>query len=141
MDCILLHHNYQPMQPLSKNQTLRGFNRGEEKARNSVYVLYHDALLVMTRRITRDSSSSEDLVNDTFEVLYKEDRNFNEISDLRDFLFQTARNICIDHLRDQERTQKKYAEWQERRAYTDENFYADINYSETRALLFKSVEA
>jgi RNA polymerase sigma factor (sigma-70 family) len=129
------------MQPLTKNEILRGFNRNEDKARNAVYDRYHDALLVMIRKMTSDSSSAEDLVNDTFAVLYEGNRNFEDLSQMRDFLFQTGRNICIDHLRDQERTQKKYAEWQERHAYTDEDFYADISYSETRALLFKSVEA
>lgn len=133
--------NHHSMQPLTKNQILRGFNRGEERARHAIYGLYHDALLVMTRRITRDSSSAEDLVNDTFEVLYKSNRNFAEISLLRDFLFQTGKNICIDHLRDQELEQKKYAELRERHSYSEEDFYADITYSETRALIFKSIEA
>jgi RNA polymerase sigma-70 factor (ECF subfamily) len=128
------------MQPLTKIEMLRGFNRGDERARNSVYVHYHDALLIMIRKITRDSSSAEDLVNDAFEVLYESNRNFEELSQLRDFLFQTARNICISYLKKQELTQKKYAEFRERLPYSDEDFYADIAYSETRALLFKSIE-
>jgi RNA polymerase sigma factor (sigma-70 family) len=129
------------MQPLSNNEILRGFNRREEKARNAVYNRHHDALLVMFRKMTNNSSSAEDLVNDTFEVLYEGNRQFDDLSLLRDFLFQTGRNICSNHLKKQERDQKKHAEWLERRAYTDEDFYADISYSETRALLFKSVEA
>jgi RNA polymerase sigma factor (sigma-70 family) len=141
MDRIFLPNNDQPMQPLSKNETLRGFNRGEERARNFVYELYHDALLVVSRRITGDSSDAEDLVNDAFEVLYEPNRHFNEISDLRDFLFQTARNICFNYLKRQQLTQKKYAELQERLPYTDEEFDADICYSETEALIFKSIES
>jgi RNA polymerase sigma factor (sigma-70 family) len=128
------------MQPLTKNQILRGFNSGKERARNAVYDRYHDTLLVLTRRITRDSSNAEDLVNDTFMVLYKSNRQFDEISELRDFLFQTARNICINDLIKKERQQKKYAEFQERHSYPDEDFYADISYSETRALIFKCIE-
>ncbi len=64
------------MQPLSNNEILRGFNRGEEKARNAVYDRYHDALLIMTRKMTSDSFSAEDLVNDTFEVFYEIQQNF-----------------------------------------------------------------
>jgi RNA polymerase sigma factor (sigma-70 family) len=129
------------MQPLSKIEMLRGFNRSEEKARNAVYDRYHDSLLIMTRRITHDSSDSEDLVNDTFEILYEESRTFDDLSQLRDFLFQTCRNICSNDLIKKERTQKKYAEFEARHPYTDEDFYADINFSDTMALLFKSVEA
>jgi RNA polymerase sigma-70 factor (ECF subfamily) len=129
------------MQPLTKIEILRGFNRGEEKARSAVYDRYHDALLVLTRRMTNNSSSAEDLVNDTFAVLYEGNRHFDDLSEMRDFLFQIGRNICIDHLKRQELTQKKYAEFKERRQYTDEDFYADISYSETRALLFKRIEA
>ena len=83
----------------------------------------------------------EDLVNDTFEVLYEGNRRFDELSELRDFLFQTGKNICINHLKDQALTQKKYAEFGERRPYTEEDFYADISYSETRALIFKCIQA
>src|SRR5450432_2175748 len=99
------------MQPLSKNEILRGFNRNEEKARNAVYDRYHDALLVMMRKMTSDSSSAEDLVNDTFEVLYERNRHFDDLSQMRDFLFQTGRNICSNYLKKQERDQKKHAEW------------------------------
>src|SRR5450432_2105482 len=129
------------MQPLSNKEILRGFNRNEDKARNAVYDRYHDALLVMFRKMTSNSSSAEDLVNDTFAVLYEGNRQFNDLSQMRDFLFQTGRNICVNHLKKQERDQKKHAEWLERRAYTDEDFYADISYSETRALVFKCIEA
>jgi RNA polymerase sigma-70 factor (ECF subfamily) len=91
--------------------------------------------------MTGNSSSAEDLVNDTFEVLYEGNRNFDDLSQMRDFLFQTARNICVNHLKKEESDQRKHEEWQKRRAYTDEDFYADIHYSDARALLFKSVEA
>ena len=129
------------MQPLSNKEILRGFNRNEDKTRNAVYDRYHDALLVMFRKMTSNSSSAEDLVNDAFAVLYEGNRQFDDLSQMRDFLFQTGRNICVNHLKKQERDQKKHAEWQERRAYTDEDFYADISYSETRALVFKCIEA
>jgi len=129
------------MQPLTKNEILRGFNRGEERARSAVYDRYHDVLLIMTRKMTGDSSSAEDLVNDTFKVLYEGNRRFDELSELRDFLFRTGSNICINHLKKQELTQKKYAEFGERRPYTEEDFYADISYSETRALVFKCIQA
>jgi RNA polymerase sigma factor (sigma-70 family) len=129
------------MQPLSDNQILRGFNRGEERARNAVYKKYKEKLLGITRRRTNNSSNAEDLINDTFEALYKSNRQFNEISDLRDFLYQTANNICINDLKKKERDQKKYAALEERLSYPDEDFYADITYSETRALIFKSIDA
>jgi RNA polymerase sigma-70 factor (ECF subfamily) len=129
------------MQLLSKTEMLRGFNRGKEKPGNSVYEHYHDALLIMTKRITRDSPDAEDLVNDTFAAFYTGNRQFDEISDLRNFLFKTGKNLCINYLERQKLGQKKYAELQKRLPYTDEDFYADISYSETRALIFKSVEA
>src|SRR5450432_1084749 len=127
------------MQPLSKIEMLRGFNQGKEKARNAVYHHYHDALLIMSRRITRDSSDAEDLVNDTFGVFFECKRSFDEIRDLRNFLFQTCRNICINYLERQKLGQKKYAELQERHSYPDEDFYADISYSETRALVYERI--
>jgi RNA polymerase sigma factor (sigma-70 family) len=144
-DCDGLHFYYtinlSVMQPLSNNELLRGFNRGEEKARNAVYYHYHDALLTMIRRMTNNSSSAEDLVNDAFEVFYKESRSFENLSDLRDFLFQTSRNLCINHFKKQASDQRKHEGLEARRAYADEDFYADIHYSETRDLLFKSVES
>jgi len=128
------------MQPLTPNEILRGFNRGQEKARNAVCDRYYDALLVMTRRISHNSSDSEDLVIDTFEAFFEINRTFDDLSQLRDFLFQTCKNICINHLKKEEKDQKKYADFQERHPYTNEDFDADICYSETRALIFKCIE-
>jgi RNA polymerase sigma factor (sigma-70 family) len=129
------------MQPLSNNELLRRFNRGKENARNAVYDRYHDALLIMTTKMTSDPFSGEDLVNDTFEVFYKESRTFDNLSDMRDLLFQIARKKSINYLKKQESDQKKHAEFEARHQYQDEDFYADINFSDTMALLFKSVEA
>ena len=128
------------MQPLSKNKLLGGFNRGEEKARNAVYGRYHDALMVMIKKMTGDPFP-EDLVNDTFEVFFEKSRTFEDLSLMRDFLFQTARNICINHLKKQEADQKKHAAFEALNPYTDGDFYADISYSDTRDLLIKSIEA
>jgi RNA polymerase sigma-70 factor (ECF subfamily) len=128
------------MQPLSNKETLRGFNRREDKARNWVYELYHDALLIMIRRITQNSPDTEDLVNDSFEILYGTDKVFNELSELRDFLFQAGKNTCINYLDRIILTHKKYAELQKHLSYTEEDFYADICYSETRSLLYKQIE-
>ncbi len=129
------------MQPLSNNEILRGFNRGEEKARNAVYNHYHDALLAMMRKMTSNSSSAEDLVNDTFEVFYQSNKTFDNLSDMRDLLFQIARKKSINYLKKQESDQKKHAEFEARRPYQDVDFYADINFSDLMALLFKSVNA
>jgi RNA polymerase sigma-70 factor (ECF subfamily) len=128
------------MQPLSNNELLRGFNRGDEKCRNAVYGRYHDALMVMIKKMTGDPFP-EDLVNDTFEVFFEKSRTFDDLSLMRDFLFQTARNICINHLKKKEADQKKHAAFEARNPYEDGDFYADISYSDTRDLLFKSIEA
>ncbi len=129
------------MQPLSKNEILRGFNRGDEKARNAVYDHYHDAILVLVKRMTNNSSYAEDLVNDVFRAFFEKSRNFDELSDLRNWLFQTGKNICINYSKKQQREQEKHDGFKQLSKYTDEDFYADIAYSETRALIFKSIEA
>jgi RNA polymerase sigma-70 factor, ECF subfamily len=130
-----------PKKPLSKAKTLKLFNEGKVEAHDAVYKRCHSALLILTRRMTHNSSSAEDLVNDAFEALFTCKKTFKEFSLLRDYLFKTARNICINYLKNQELTQKKYAEFKERRPYTDEDFYADISYSETRALIYECIEA
>ncbi len=128
------------MQPLSKEQILRGFNRGEDRARGSVHDLYHDSLLVMVRKITRDAYNAEDLVSEAFIVLLKFDRSFDQITDLRNFLFNTARNLCKKDFRKQEKSQKKHEELHEVFPYEDEDLDNVIIYSETRSLLYKSIE-
>jgi RNA polymerase sigma factor (sigma-70 family) len=128
------------MQPLSKDEILRGYNRGEEKARGAVYTLYHDALLITVSRMTGDSSGAEDLVNDTFVEFYKEPRNFNEISDLRNFLFETAKNLCINTMIKRKKDEQKQEALEQRFQYSEEKFDADIAYAETRSLIFHCVE-
>ena len=128
------------MQPLSRPQLLRGFNRGEEKARGSIFEQYHDRLLNIARRLTGNSPDAEDLVNDAFEALYGHAGPFNQLKELRDFLFNSARNICINYLKRQEIIKKKHAELEEWLPFTDDDFYRAIDYSETRALIDQCIE-
>ena len=128
------------MQPLSKDEILRGYNRGQENARGAVYTLYHDALLIAISRMTGDPSGAEDLVNDTFEAFYQEPRNFNELSNLRNYLFKTGKNLCINYMIKKEKDQKKQEGLEQRFQFSDEKFDADMAYAETRSLIFQCVE-
>lgn len=128
------------MQPLSKNQILRGFNRQEDAARGAVHELYHDALLSFARRLTRNSHDAEDLLHETFAVLYDKSRYFEQIGQLRNYLFETCKNIFINNQKRHMR-EKKHAESEQQSSYTDEDFDRDIIYSETRSLIFKCIEA
>lgn len=125
------------MQPI---EILRGFNRGDEKARNAVYDRYHDALLVSINKKMNGSSGAEDLVSDTFVAFYKSDKTFDDLSQMRNLLFKTAKNLYINYLKKQEADQRKYEEYEARHPNQDEDFYADINFSETMALLFKCID-
>lgn len=62
------------------------------------YVLHAPALLRYLRRLSRDASTAEDLMHETFERATRAGRMPAE-ADVRPWLYRIATNLAVDHLR------------------------------------------
>ena len=89
--------------PSGKKQTseqyAQAFQLGEEKAYDYFFRLYFRSLCYFARNILHHTHDAEDLVQECFAKLWHKHSSLNNPSSIRNFLYSTVRNACIDLLR------------------------------------------
>lgn len=78
---------------------LLAFTQGQEKGFRAVYKLYNQQIFYYTFKLLSSKEESEDITAETFIKLYKLHARFDELPKIKKFLYTTARNSCIDHIR------------------------------------------
>lgn len=76
-------------------------NRWDDEALNLLYSRFYKSLVVYSCQLVTDMVSAEDIVQDTFEQLWRGKRNFETLAQLKVYMFNTVRNRSINLLRAQ----------------------------------------
>ena len=80
-------------------ETLLAFTNGQENGFIAIYKLYYQQIFYFTFKITSSKEESEDIATETFIKLFKIYERFTGLANIKAFLYATAKNRCIDHLR------------------------------------------
>jgi len=80
------------------NELITGFRRGALKAVRELHAIYYSSLLNFSERIIRDRRVAREIVLDTFIKLLNRRIYFENLADIKAFLFITARNSSMDFL-------------------------------------------
>jgi RNA polymerase sigma-70 factor (family 1) len=83
----------------SDQHIIEGLQKGEEKAFHALYQLHYRALCYFCDRMVKDKAEAEDIAEETFLKLLNKKKDFDNLRDIKSFLFTAARNACIDVLR------------------------------------------
>lgn len=84
------------------------FNQGNSRAYTTIYNLCAPGTYYFARRFVGDREVAEDITADTFIKLYRLHANFESLPNIQAFLRITARNACLNYLRDLKlKTQQK----------------------------------
>jgi RNA polymerase sigma-70 factor (family 1) len=86
----------------------RRFNLGDSKAFREIFDCHYQLLYFFVRKLTDDAIEAEDIVLVTFQKLWVRRANFENLANIKAFIYITARNSGIDYLRSVE--QRKEAE-------------------------------
>jgi RNA polymerase sigma-70 factor (family 1) len=81
------------------NDLFSRFRKGDRRANQELYLVYHDAIFVFASRIVRNTEEADDITSDTFNKLWDQRKDFKNLSNIRAFLYLTCRNACFDYLR------------------------------------------
>lgn len=73
----------------------------DEDAWGVLYARYHDAIFRFCGNYVRGAAEAEDLAHDSFIKLREKAHTFKKGARLRPWLYQIARNTCLDYLRKQ----------------------------------------
>jgi len=87
------------MSYIDTEQFIRDFNAGNDKAFEEMYKEHSPSIYAFTLNIIRDREEAEEITADTFFKVYRAKGNFKTLNSVLPFLYTTARNACIDHLR------------------------------------------
>jgi RNA polymerase sigma-70 factor (ECF subfamily) len=75
------------------------FHRGEEAAVRQVYQLHFKPLCFFAQRITGSREEAQDLVADSFVKMLQKREEFQNLSNVKSFLYLITKNACINHIR------------------------------------------
>jgi RNA polymerase sigma-70 factor (family 1) len=76
------------------------FSQGNSGAFTSIYNLCAPSIYYFAKKFVADKSVAEDITADTFIKLFLLHPNFDSLPNIRAFLRITARNSCLNYLRD-----------------------------------------
>lgn len=77
------------------------FNQGDSRAYTTIYNLCAPATYYFAKRFVVEREVAEDITADTFVKLFRLHANFDSLPNIQAFLRITARNACLNYLRDQ----------------------------------------
>lgn len=103
-----------------------------------VFDTYYTSLVLYSKGIIHSEAACEDLVQETFINLYKNQNKFENEVALRTFLYKTARNKCLNIIK-HEKVKANYAK--KIMNESDEAYYDDLETeTETVRLLKEAIE-
>ncbi len=82
----------------TEKELIQRFQQGDAMAFNTIYNRFYTSLRYFSQRLTCQKRESEDIAVETFVKLYRLCGNFENVANIRAFLYVTARNACYDYL-------------------------------------------
>ncbi len=95
---------------LSDQDIISLFKRGEHEAFNHLFRLHYRPLVYYGNQLVSDEQEAEDIVVDTFVKLLRKRADFDNLKDIKAFLFISVRNACYDYLRYMQRHETSHQE-------------------------------
>jgi len=74
-------------------------------------MLYYNPLCNFANGVVHDEDLSEDIVQDVFLLIWKNDHTLSEEKNIKSYLFTSVRNKCLEWIRKDQAYQKRIAEW------------------------------
>jgi RNA polymerase sigma-70 factor, ECF subfamily len=98
----------------------------DEVGFKKLYYEYYEALFKFLWRKTRDYDTSKDLVQELFLRVWKNRENINYNESVKSYLFTSANNLAIDHLRKKITNQKYFERSEINDVPSEQNDYSEL---------------
>ena len=79
--------------------TISKFRDGDIDAFENIFYQLHPRLCSFSSRSTKNAASSEEIVSDSFIILWNNRQKFKDFSSLKSYLYITVRNASLDFLK------------------------------------------
>lgn len=98
--------------PYNEQELLLQLFHGERDAFSFVFREYYAAMCAYAEKLTGVQDHVEDIVEDVFLKVWVTQQQFENFQHLKNFLYKTTRNACIDHLRRMKHSRERQAQFQ-----------------------------
>jgi RNA polymerase sigma-70 factor (ECF subfamily) len=82
---------------------LAELKKGSTQALHTLHDLYYPGLRSFASHLLGDAPAAEDVVADVFIVLWKKQKDFSTLQQVKAFLYISTRNACINHVKKAQR--------------------------------------
>ncbi|WP_298238542.1 RNA polymerase sigma-70 factor [uncultured Algibacter sp.] len=123
--------------PLDDSVLAKNIKKGDRKSFKALFKRYYKMLLDYAMTFTGDMQEAEDIVQQTFIILWTNRQKINAEKSLKSYLYSITRNTYIDTYRKQKRRESFFDEIKERALNSRINDDSEI--IEQRILKLKSV--
>jgi len=79
--------------------SIERFREGNLRDFQCVYELYYETIYTFAYNLVRKSEEAQDITTETFVKLWRLQANFENLNNIKAFLYITSRNACFDHFR------------------------------------------
>jgi len=100
---------------VSDDQWLESVARGDRRALEELYLSYHRRLTRFLSRLAPGSENIDEIINDTFMVVWQHAREFRHSSRVSTWIFGIAYRVALKSLRQHKRWRALSADWQSER--------------------------
>jgi RNA polymerase sigma-70 factor (ECF subfamily) len=122
-------------QPYNERSLLQQLHRGEKEAFSFVFTEFYAALCAYAEKLTGSRDHVEDIVEEVFMKIWLRQQEFGNLNHLKNFLYKTTRNACIDHLRRLEHSRERQAQFQK----MQHQFESPYDHNLIRVELYRSI--
>lgn len=120
-------------------QIIEGINNKDQAAQGILFEKVYRELVYFAYRMVDNMEEGKDLAIRCFSTLLEYQREFADIEHVKNFLFTTTKNACINHLRKRQRVNSHTTELIQRYS-TTENWEILMDRAELLHELYRAVE-
>lgn len=114
--------------------------RGREKSLDYFFHLYYTSLSYFVLRILQDEFLAEEIASEAFIKLWNHRAELSTNSSIKSWLYHTARNSAIDHLRKVKRLQSSREDYTRLAQATETTILHSMIESETLARIIRNMD-
>ena len=93
--------------PNVDKELISAFQKGDQNAFRRVYALHYRELYYFVRKMTNSPEDAKDIVSETFLKLWNRCGNFESLTNIKAFLFISARNASVNYLKNEQSQRRK----------------------------------
>jgi RNA polymerase sigma-70 factor (ECF subfamily) len=94
----------------NEQQLIRLFRAGDESAAADLYGRFYRGLVYFARQIIDHAGEAEDIAQDSMVKLFRKKDDFDQLSDIKSFLYVSVRNACFNYLKARDRHELSHRE-------------------------------